>query len=100
MPISPTAQSAAEDIIRSYLNEELAGQVRIVKVLSSPRFGQDDEEFLDVSVIYEGQREALNPEVLNAVYHNISPQLLENGVDHAPSIGYIPNHEWEQARQR
>lgn len=100
MPISPTAQSTAEDIIRSYLNEELAGQVRIVKVLSSPRFGQDDEEFLDVSVIYEGRREALNPDVLNAVYHNISPQLLDNGVDHAPSIGYIPMHEWKHARRR
>ena len=100
MPINPTAQSAAEDIIRSYPTNQLAGQVHIVKVLSSPRFCQDDEEFLDVSVIYEGQREALNPEVLNAVYHNISPHLLDIGVDHAPSIGYIPNHEWEQARQR
>ena len=64
------------------------------QVLSSPQFGQDGEEFLDVSVIYEGQREALKPYVLNAVYWNICPQLLDNGIDHVPSIGCIPNHEW------
>ena len=93
MPITSTAQSAAEEIIRSHLNDQFAGQVRIVNVMPSTQFGQDDEEFLDVSVIYEVQREALKPDVLNAVYRNISPQLLDHGIHHVPSIGYIPSHE-------
>ena len=59
MPITPTAQSTAEKIIRTHLNDQFAGQVRIINILSSPQFGQDDEEFRDVSVIYEGQHEAL-----------------------------------------
>ena len=93
MPITAAEQKATERIIKSYLDEHLPSQIRIFNVKSSPQFVYD-EEFLDVSVIYEGDSTYLDPDMLNGVFHNIEPQLVDEGVNHLPSIGYVPHHEW------
>ena len=93
MPITDAEQKAAERIIKSYLDEHLPSQIRIFTVKATPQFAYDDE-FLDVSVIYEGDYKYLDPNMLNRVYRNIEPRLLEDGVIHRPSIGYAPRHEW------
>lgn len=93
MPITDAEQKAAERIIKSYLDEHLPSQIRIFTVKATPQFAYDDE-FLDVSVIYEGDRRHLDPAMLNRVFHNIEPQLVDQGIDHIPSIGYAPRHQW------
>ena len=59
--------------------------------------GLDDEEYLDVLVVYDGRREDLQAQVLNSLYERIGDDLRVIGIDSNPSISYrdkTEDSEW------
>ena len=89
MTISTETQERARKIIRAGLDAQFKGRVRFADIRSSPMLDQDDEEFLNVSVIYEGDRKGLEPHLCNSLYQGIRDQLVDIGIRTVPSISYV-----------
>ena len=97
MVITTEAQEKAIDIIRADLEEQFLGKVRFGSIRITPRPGPDDEEYLDVLVVYDGRREDLQAQVLNSLYERIGDDLRVLGIDKNPSISYrdkTEDSEW------
>ena len=91
------AQEKAKDIIRADLDAQFRGKVRFGSIRITPRPGPDDEEYLDVLVVYDGRREDLQAQVLNSLYERIGDDLRVIGIDKTPSISYrdkTEDSEW------
>ena len=73
MVITTEAQEKAKDIIRADLDAQFRGKVRFGSIRITPRPGPDEEEYLDVLVVYDGRREDLQAQVPGA-------QLLGRGI--------------------
>ena len=96
MAISLETQEKAKEIILAGLRAQSHGLVRFCDIHATVRLNGEDEEFLDVVVIYEGPREDLNVHQLNALHGEIEPQLIEVGVMHIPPVGYTDRPSYDQ----
>ena len=98
MVITTDVQEQAKDIIRADLDAQFRGKVRFGSIRITPRPGPDDEEeYLDVVVVYDGRREDLQAQVLNSLYERIGDDLRGIGIDKNPSISYrdkTEDSEW------
>ena len=96
MAISLETQEKAKKIILAGLRAQSHGSVRFCDIHAAVRLNAEDEEFLDMLVIYEGPREELNIHQLNALDDDIEPQLVEAGVLQIPSVGYTDRASYDQ----
>ena len=96
MAISLEIQEKAKAIILAGLRAQAHGSVRFCDIHATVRLNAEDEEFLDVVVIYEGPREDLNVHHLNALHGEIRQQLIEAGVLHVPPVGYTDRASYDQ----
>ena len=88
MAISLETQEKAKKIILGGLQGQSHGSVRFCDIHATVRLNAEDEDFLDVVVIYDGPREELDLRLLNALDEEIEPQLLKIGILQIPSVGY------------
>ena len=89
----------AKGIIQQGLDTHFQGKVRFHEVRITPRWGADDEEYLDVQVIYVGKPSDLNPGLLNSLYGAIESDLRAVGVEKIPTISYrekTEDSEWSE----
>ena len=99
MSIPVEAQNKAKEIIMAGLRAQDHGNVQFIAIRAEPMLDQYDEEFLNVSVIYEGKREDLKHRLLGSLNRQIKDQLLAAGIGHVPSVSYIDkteDSEWSQ----
>ena len=99
MVITTEAQEKAKDIIRADLDAQFRGKVRFGSIRITSRPGPDEEEYLDVLVVYDGRREDLQAQVLNSLYERIGDDLRVIGIDKNPSISYrdkTEDSEWSE----
>lgn len=96
MGIALETQEKAKEIILAGLRAQSHGSVRFCDIHATVRLNAEDEEFLDVVVIYEGPREDLNIQSLNALHGEIKPQLVEAGVLHIPPVSYTDRASYDQ----
>lgn len=96
MAIPLETQEKAKEIILAGLRAQSHGSVRFCDAEAAVAWNAIDEEFLDVSVIYEGPREDLNIHSLNALHGEIEPQLLGIGILQIPSVSCIPKSEYDR----
>ncbi len=92
----------AQDIIMKGLDTQFRGKVCFDSVDITPRPGPDDEEYLDVLVIYQSEDGNLAAPLLNSLYENIGVDLRAIGIDSIPSISYrdrTENSEWSNLVQ-
>ena len=78
------------------------GKVRFHEVRINPRSGADDEEYLDIQVIYIGKPSDLDHGLLNSLYGVIKADLRAIGVQKIPSISYrekTEDGEWSELVQ-
>lgn len=83
----------AKRIIRDGLNLRFKGAVDFQEVRITPRAGADDQEYLDVQVIYEGSPSDIDPSLLNSLYRSIEDELHAIGINDVPSISYREKSE-------
>ena len=99
MVTSQDAQEKAKGIIERGLKTQFKGKVRFIEIRITPRAGDDDEEYLDVLVIYDGRPSDLNPRLLNSLYGIIEKDLRAIGIEKIPTISYRERTEdsgWSQ----
>ena len=96
MAISLETQEKAKAIILTGLRAQSHGSVRFCDIHATVRLNAEDEESLDMLVIYEGPREEMNIRQLNALHGEIRPQLIEAGVLQIPSVGYTDRDSYNQ----
>ena len=96
MAISLEVQEKAKEIILAGLHAQSHGSVKFCDIHATVRLNAEDEEFLDMVVIYEGPREELNIHQLNALHGGIEPQLIEAGVLEIPSVSYTDRASYDQ----
>ena len=96
MSISLETQEKAKQIILDGLSAQSHGSVKFYGVQAEVAWNAIDEEFLDVSVVYEGPRDELNLRSINALYGEIEPQLLEIGILQIPSVACIPKADYDR----
>ena len=89
MTISAETQERAKQVIWKGLNSHFKGKVRFSDVRASAMLDQDEDEFLNVLVIYEGDRKGLEPRLCNSLYQEIRGPLLHIGLCTVPSISYV-----------
>ena len=92
----------AQNIIKDGLDAQFQGKVSFDSVHITPRPGPDDEEYLDVLVVYDSRDEDLVAQLLNSLYEQIGEDLRAIGIDRSPSISYrdrTENTEWSDLVQ-
>ena len=102
MGASQDAHEKAKNIIERGLEAQFQGKVRFIEIRITPRPGDDDEEYLDVQVIYDGRPSDLNPRLLNSLYGIIEKDLCAIGIEKIPAISYREKTEdsgWSQTVQ-
>ena len=88
MAINAEALEKAQTIIREGLDVQFQGRVNFDSVRITPRPGPDDEEYLDVLVVYDSKDGDLVAQLLNSLYERIGDDLRAIGIDRSPSISY------------
>ena len=88
MVTSQDAHEKAKNIFERGLEAQFQGKVRFIEIRITPRTGDDDEEYLDVQVIYDGRPSELNPRLLNSLYGIIEKDLRAIGIVKIPTISY------------
>ena len=92
----------AKGIIQKGLDTHFQGKVRFHEVHITPRSGADDEEYIDIQVIYVGKPSDLDAGLLNSLYGVIEADLRAIGVEKMPSISYrekTEDGEWSELAQ-
>jgi hypothetical protein len=87
MNISAETLDKVSEIVRTELSKRLPASIRVHLVKSEVWTGYDDD-FIHVTVVYEGERKNLNPRTLNEFDEDIEPLLIEVGIYPVPSISY------------
>ena len=88
MAINAEALEKAQTIIREGLDVQFQGKVSFDSVRITPRPGPDDEDYLDVLVVYDSKDGGLVAQLLNSLYERIGDDLRAIGIDRSPSISY------------
>ena len=84
------------DIVRQDLDECFGDKLVFDPILVANRVDHDDEDYLHIIIIYEGDRKHLDPSVTVGLVRRITPQLLELGVPWPPSKSFVDKSEWEE----
>ena len=100
MTITADTLDKVSDIVRTELPKRLPDSIRVHHVKSEVWMGYDDD-FIHVTVIYEGDRKDLDPKVLNEFDDEIEPLLVNIGISRVPPISYANLRDVEgQAKAR
>ncbi len=87
MAITAETLDRVSEIVRTELPKRLPPNVQVHHVKSEIWMGGENE-FIHVTVVYEGERNNLNPRTLNEFDEEIEPLLMEIGVYPVPPISY------------
>ncbi len=92
MAITAEMLDKVSEIVRTELPKRLPASVRIHMVHAQTlQAGEDD--FVHIVVIYEGDRQQLNPRTLNEFDDEIEPLMMEIGIHPVPPISYVNRNE-------
>ena len=93
MTISEDQIRQAEAHIKDHLQIHHKHKVAFRSVKAKPALDLDDEEYLNVWAIYDGEPNSLDPRLLNS-FHRVIVELLRNlGIHARPSISYVHQSE-------
>ena len=93
MTISEEQTRQAESMISDNLQLHHKHKVAFQSVKAKPALDQDDEEYLGVWVIYDGEPNSLDPRLLNSFHRVIMEPLRNLGIHARPSISYVHQSE-------
>ena len=93
MTISEDQMRQAEAMISDTLQIHHGHKVAFQSVKAKPALDLDNEEYLNVWVIYDGKPNSLDPRLLNSFYRVIMEPLHNLGIHARPSISYVHQSE-------
>ena len=89
MTIPAETQEEAKRVIREGLDAQFKGGVRFSEVRASAMLDEDENDFLNVLVVYDGDSKSLEPRLCNSLYSEIRGRLFDIGLHSIPSISYV-----------
>lgn len=101
-PATPVTEEVLEkvtDIIRQTLDERFSSDEFIFgPIVVKPRIDYYGDEYMEITVVYEGDRKLLDPGWTLGLVRRILPKMKDEGihVTNRPSKSFIPKHEWEE----
>ena len=103
-PITDEVMAKVADIVRQTLDEKFKGVAMefddiIVEARREPY--DYDEFYLDIKILYVGERKLLDPDWTGSLVGIILPKMEAEGIHVAnvPSKTFIPRHEWEERQK-
>lgn len=93
MSISEDQTRQVEAMISDNLQIHHRNKVAFQSVRAKPALDLDNEEYLSVWVIYDGEPNSLDPRLLNSFHRVIVEPLRNLGIHARPSISYIHKSE-------
>ena len=95
--ITEESAEKAADIVREVLEERFGGGEMVFhQVFAKQRFDHDDDEYLHIYIVYEGDWKLLDPDWTRTLVGRITPQLTELGIPYPASKSFIPKYEWDE----
>ena len=89
MTITAETQEKAKQVIWKGLDSHFKGRARFSEIRANAMLDQEENDFLNVLVVYEGDRKGLEPRLCNSLYSEIRGRLLDVGLHTIPSISYV-----------
>ena len=103
-PLTDEVMAKVADIVRHTLHEKFKGLPMefddiIVEARRSPF--DYDEYYIDIKILYVGERKLLDPDWTLGLVGRILPRMEAEGihVTHVPIKSFIPKHEWEELQE-
>ena len=100
-PLTDEVMAKVADIVRQTLDEKFEGLPMEFDdiIVFRRRDPYDYEEFyLDIMIVYVGERKLLDPDWTGSLPGIILPKMEAQGINvsQSPSKSFIPKHEWEE----
>ena len=93
MTITSETQEKAKQVIWEGLDSHFKGKIRFSEIRADAMLDQEENDFLNVLVVYEGDRKGLEPRLCNSLYSEIRGRLLDVGLQTIPSISYVDTRD-------
>ena len=88
------------NIVRNALEEQYGDEFKFDPIITIPRLDHEDDEYLHVYVVYEGDRENLDPGWISDLLVIILDGLTEDEVFRVPATSFVPKASWEEGFKR
>ncbi len=93
---SQAVRDKVADLVRQDLEERVGDKLAFDPILVFNRVDHDDDDYLDIIIVYEGDSKHLDFDTTIGLVRRITPQLLELGVPWPPGKSFIDKSEWEE----
>ena len=93
---SQAVRDKVADLVRQDLEGRVGDKLKFDPILVFDRVDHDDDDYLDIIVVYDGDRKHLDPDTTIGLVDRITPQLLELGTPWPPSRSFVERSEWEE----
>ena len=93
---SQAVRDKVADLVRQDLEERVGDKLTLDPILVFDRVDHDDDDYLDIIIVYDGDRKHLDPDTTIGLVGRITPQLLELGTPWPPSRSFVERSEWEE----
>ena len=91
---SQALKDKVEELVRRDLEERVGDKLALDPILVFDRVDHDDEDYLHIIVIYDGDRKHLDLDTTIGLIGRITPQLLELGAPWPPTPSFVERSEW------
>ena len=95
---SQAVRDKVADLVRQDLEERLGDKLVFDPIIVEDKVDHDDEDYLDITIIYDGDRKHLDSDTTVGLVDRITPRLLELGTPWPPGRSFVERWEWEARR--
>ena len=85
-----------KSIVRKALDERFKDEFVFDPIIVQTRFDHDDDEYVDIWIVYDGDRKRLDPHWTAGLSGLILDQVTEDEVPVVPSKQFVEKSEWEE----
>lgn len=96
---SQAVRDKVADLVRQDLEERVGDKLTFGPIIVEDKVDHDDEDYLDITIVYDGARKHLDSDTTVGLVGRITPQLLELGAPWPPSKSFVVRREWETRRK-
>ena len=83
-------------LVGDSLRERFKDEFVFDPIVVEPAIDHDGDDYLDIFIIYEGDRKRLDPGWTVGLTVRLSDELLSLGVNTVCGHSFVPKNEWEQ----
>ena len=86
---------AVASIVSKVLTQRFEDEFVFGPIIVEPEMDHDGEEYLHITIVFDGDQKKLDPHWTAGLLGRIRPQLIDLGIDEFPSKSFVEKSEWE-----